>query len=94
VLIGGKDADTLGGGAGNDTYVWAKGDGNDVINEYDTTAGNIDSLKLSDLNPADVVLGRDQYNLYVTVVATGERITVSNHFSGAAANDVVWKTAA
>jgi Ca2+-binding RTX toxin-like protein len=84
VLIGGNDADTLNGGAGNDTYVWAKGDGNDTINEYDTATGNLDSLKFSDINAADVQLSRDQYNLYATVISSGEKITIQNYFSGAA----------
>ena len=33
------------GGAGSDTYVFAKGDGLDTIIENDSAAGNIDSLR-------------------------------------------------
>ena len=59
-LIGGKGKDTLTGGAGNDVFVYALGDGHDVITDY--TAGK-DSIKLmsgsvtnSTVDGTDVIL--------------------------------------
>ena len=59
-LVGGKGNDTLNGGNGKDVFIYASGDGNDVITDY--TAGQ-DSIKLtsgsissSSLNGSDVVL--------------------------------------
>ncbi|MBC6980597.1 S-layer family protein [Caulobacter sp. 17J80-11] len=100
ILIGGQGADTLKGDGGADTYLYASGDGNDVIDDVGV-AGEIDTLKLTDLTPGDVTLARSGSHLIVTVKATGEQITVSNHYSAAAngvdrmefANGVVWSRA-
>ncbi|MFO1378176.1 MAG: calcium-binding protein [Steroidobacteraceae bacterium] len=55
-LEGGYGIDTLNGAAGNDTYVYRRGDGQDVIDQTDTTAGQFDRLEFdSSVNPADVV---------------------------------------
>ncbi|MBD1401914.1 calcium-binding protein, partial [Pelobacter sp. M08fum] len=43
LLIGGAGNDLLNGGRGNDTYLFDKGWGQDTINDYDTTSGNIDT---------------------------------------------------
>lgn len=86
-LEGAKGADSLNGYGGSDTYVWAKGDGNDVINEYDQgQEGDIDTLKLTDVSRDGVQLSRDAYHLYITVIATGEKIQVSYYFNDAACN--------
>ena len=82
-FIGGKGVDTLWGGAGSDSYVWIKGDGNDIISDYDSVASkNIDTLKLADVLREDVQLSRDTAHLYVTIVSTGEKIQVFDHFTG------------
>jgi Ca2+-binding RTX toxin-like protein len=77
---GGKGADTLSGVSGNDTYVYTSGDGNDLINDNIASASDIDTLRFTDLNPADVLLARDQYSLRITVKATGEVITVQYQY--------------
>ena len=80
-FIGGKGADELWGNGGSDSYAWATGDGNDIISDYDNVAGNIDTLKLADVAREDVQLSRDMTHLYVTILSTGEKIQVANHFS-------------
>ncbi len=77
-FLGGKGADTLYGGFGGDTYGWARGDGNDTINDLGA-AKDIDTLKLLDVKAADVVLSRDTANLYVTIGT--EKITIKDHFT-------------
>ena len=59
-LSGGKGADTLTGGSGKDVFVYATGDGKDVITDYNS---GVDSIKLtsgsitkSSLSGSDVVL--------------------------------------
>ena len=38
---------------GNDTYLFGRGSGQDTIVDYDTTAGNLDTILLnSDISPA------------------------------------------
>ncbi|WP_163335532.1 hypothetical protein, partial [Enterobacter hormaechei] len=67
--------DTIDGGQGSDTYVYAAGDGYDRIVETSTTAGETDTLRLSGLNLADLSLSRSATDLFVKVVATGHVIT-------------------
>ena len=50
ILIGGLGDDTLTGGDGNDTFIWKSGDtGHDVITDFGQTAGDMDTLNLSEL---------------------------------------------
>lgn len=68
--------DQLNGGNGTDTYIFAKGYGNDTINEW----GNDHSIvKLTDINSDDVTV-TDQWgsNLIITINSTGDTLTISN----------------
>jgi Ca2+-binding RTX toxin-like protein len=69
---GGKGNDTLNGGFGHDTYIYARGDGNDTITE-DAAHTSTDKLVLSDLNPTDITLVRNGNDLMIVVAesATG-----------------------
>lgn len=87
-LIGGAGDDQLYGEAGDDVYVFNAGDGNDTIRERYTAysqygeAGGTDALRLgAGIVPSDVSLSRDSASLYLTIGATGERITIYSHFS-------------
>jgi len=78
--VGGDDY--LNGGAGNDLYLFGRGDGSDVISEYDPTVGNIDTVRFDGtVAPADVTVKRDQYNLYLTINGTTDQIKLANWFS-------------
>ena len=82
IFDGGKGNDFLDGTAGSDTYLYASGDGSDEI-DVDVgflDDGNVDVLKLTDLNSSDIALSRDGDNLKVTVAATGDIITIDNQF--------------
>lgn len=85
-IIGGAGNDTMDGGRGGDTYLYSSGDGNDIIDELDTSTGStsVDTLKLLDLNPEDVTLTRthspSNLDLVVTINATGEQILIDDHF--------------
>ena len=75
--VGLKGDDVLMGGAGDDTYVWNPGDGNDRI--VDQQGDNV--LRFGEgIAPDDVRVERDENHLYFVV--NGERIQVENWFSG------------
>ncbi|MEP3275317.1 MAG: calcium-binding protein, partial [Stappiaceae bacterium] len=82
-IDGGLGDDTLNGKAGNDTYVYSSGDGNDFLDDQDTSTTSVDILKLTDLNAADVTLSREGNDLFVMTIATGEKIQVDDQFYSA-----------
>ncbi|MCK1331317.1 hypothetical protein IVB57_23620 [Bradyrhizobium sp. CW9] len=84
IVIGGKGDDIIynnnGAGSGNDTYIYAKGDGNDLIVEGNSA--ETDVLILTDINSYDVELSQSLDDLLIKIKATGEVITVAGHFIG------------
>jgi hypothetical protein len=61
-LFGGSDSYWSGSGGtnGNDTYLFDRGYGEDVVVDFDGTAGNLDTIRLGDgLAPADVTLAQE-----------------------------------
>lgn len=86
VLRSTPNDDALNGDAGDDTYVYFKGDGNDLILE--TNGGGVDTLDLRDLSPSDITPTQSLTNprdIIITVNETGETITLVNtyHLNGA-----------
>ena len=86
LLDGGTGNDRLEGGDGDDTYVFGSGYGHDVVFDQETSSlgGNADVLNLAaGVAPGDVTLsqaGTDLRDLVLTLTATGETITIENHF--------------
>ncbi len=64
--IGGLGDDVINGGDGNDTYVYARGDGNDTITDGDW-GGTEDRLVFTDINPVDVTLVREGDDIKVLI---------------------------
>ena len=105
VLEGGLGNDTLTGGAGSDVYHFSAGDGQDVIDNYDTSAGRVDAIQLgAGIVPADVTARRQGDSLVLNFANGTDRITVTSYFVGDAAagyqldeirfaNGVVWNVA-
>ena len=73
-----------GAGAGNDTYVFGRGYGQDVIYDYDSTPGNTDTIQLKDLNLADVTIKRDATTFYLSVNGTTDVLKITDWGLGAA----------
>ncbi len=79
-LVGGAGDDTLKGYKGNDTYIWSSGDGNDLIQESNTSGSGTDILHfaggitLSDLK----IEGYTSHDLRIEYIPTGEVITIQN----------------
>ncbi|MBB4000311.1 Ca2+-binding RTX toxin-like protein [Aureimonas pseudogalii] len=82
----GTGNDTLQGGTGSDTYVYSRGDGSDYIDDASGSTTEVDTLRFKNLNASDISLARTGVHLYVTVIATGEVITLDDQFYSATAN--------
>ncbi|MFH0824871.1 MAG: calcium-binding protein, partial [Pseudomonadota bacterium] len=79
ILIGGLDDDYAAGGPGNDVYRFSRGDGHDTIDDTDSTAGNTDTLELgADILPTDVQIERMGNDLKLTILDTGDSVTVKD----------------
>jgi len=95
VLDGGAGNDVLDGGYltvdwsnqvnsnGNDTYIFGRGYGNDIISDFDKTSGNLDTISFaSDISPSDVTLGVAGEDLFLTIKDTSDRLQISKWFAG------------
>lgn len=81
-LTGGAGNDRLEGGRGNDTYYFGPGDGQDRIYDWDNTAGNIDTVRITGVTPAEVnVLRQSMWNMVLLIPGTGDQLTVEGGFS-------------
>lgn len=69
------------GGIGNDTYVFARGDGQDLIQDQDATPGNFDIVQFSDVFSSEVALARDGSDLVLSVGATTDSVRLQNWFA-------------
>ncbi len=82
-IEGGLGNDTLSGRGGADTYIFNRGDGEDLI-EDNGQAGSIDRLVFSDYDQADVIFAQassGSATLIITFVGTNDRIEVINGLS-------------
>lgn len=84
-LSGGAGNDTLSGDAGSDTYLFGLGDGQDVIQNNDSTAGSLDLLQFGNGISVEQLWFRQNGNsLDVSLVGGSERVTIENWYSGSA----------
>lgn len=83
-LEGGLGQDSLYGGVGNDIYYYNLGDGSDTITDYDDqTAANLrsDTLLFAEgIRPEEILLTQNGNDLEITLINSGETITVVMHF--------------
>lgn len=80
-LSGGAGADALRGGAGSDTYLFALGDGNDVIEEQADSAGEIDVIAFgANIVASAVAVKRSGLDLVLSYSAQ-DSVTVRNWFA-------------
>ncbi|MFN7483896.1 MAG: calcium-binding protein, partial [Betaproteobacteria bacterium] len=100
-LTGGTGNDSLQGGSGGDTYVFNLGDGQDVIEDYDTNTANIDVVSFAGVaSTAVTALVRKGSNLVVSY-GSSDQLTVEYYFhhhyvveSFSFSDGVVWDEAA
>jgi Ca2+-binding RTX toxin-like protein len=97
VLFGGSGNDTLEGGAGNDqlhgeqgnnTYLFGRGDGQDVIISYDTSASKHNIIRFGeDIAPDDIELELVGASLVLRIKGSTDSITVENYLNPGYGND-------
>ena len=88
-LEAGLGDDTINGLDGSDLYIYNVGDGNDVIEDN----GNRDSdrVKLNGIQSSEVTFSRDgidSNDLIITILSTGERVTIKNTISWTASDRI------
>ncbi|MCY6379413.1 calcium-binding protein [Hoeflea prorocentri] len=81
---GGGGNDGFSGEGGSDTYLWSKGDGSDSISDDEASTVPVDKLVLRDVAVSEVAISRAGNTLRVTVLSTGEVISVRDQFAGMA----------
>lgn len=81
-LYGGTGNDRLDGGAGNDIYLFNRGDGRDVINNYDSAANRTDRLVFgSGIRPEDVNILRSGNDLYLRLAGGEDEVRILSYLS-------------
>ena len=85
ILDGGAGNDTLSGGAGNDRYIFKKGYGQDIIDNYyyhgDSQNADNDTLDMSELKQSQVDLDKVGNDLVVSIKGTEDKVTIRNHYA-------------
>jgi Ca2+-binding RTX toxin-like protein len=82
-LAGNTAANTLNGGAGNDTYLVGRGSGADLIQDNDTTAGNLDTVQFGAGIAAEQLWFRKVGNdLEVSIIGTRDKATIDDWYLG------------
>ena len=81
-LVGGAGNDYLNGAYGSDTYQLARGDGSDVIAEYDSNGADQDVLQLgSDIAADQLWFSRSGNDLKVGVIGGNDGVTIQSWYS-------------
>ncbi|MEA9761509.1 calcium-binding protein, partial [Xanthomonas campestris pv. raphani] len=72
-------------GPGNDTYQFGRGDGQDRIVDFDSTAKNIDVLSLGGgIEESQIWFRRIGSDLEVSIIGTRDSVTINNWYSSSA----------
>ncbi|MDX9710000.1 MAG: calcium-binding protein, partial [Trichloromonas sp.] len=82
VFDGGLGNDYLEGGSGNDRYLFGSGGGQDILRDYDTAAGNIDTVEFG-ADPLDLIFSRSVNDLKIEFAGTNDTLTVQSWYSSA-----------
>ena len=84
VLQGNAAANTLNGGVGNDTYLIGRGGGADLIQDNDTKAGNVDTVRfLADIAADQLWFRKVGNHLEVSVIGTADKATIDSWYTNA-----------
>ncbi|HEX9059394.1 MAG TPA: calcium-binding protein, partial [Clostridia bacterium] len=82
IIDGGAGNDSMDGGTGNDVYVFNLGFGQDTVSDYDSTAGNLDTVKFGEgISAADAVLNRKGDALEITFAGKQDKLTINSYFT-------------
>ena len=79
---GGKGNDRLEGHGGADTYLFSRGDGQDVINDYEYGSyGKVDRVQFSDVTSDELWFTRDGGDLLMSTVGADDHVRIENWYS-------------
>jgi Ca2+-binding RTX toxin-like protein len=82
-LEGGVGNDRLEGGAGADTYLFARGEGQDVLVETDATVGVEDVLQFGhDITAEQIWLRQVGNSLEISLIGSSDKVAVANWYLG------------
>jgi Ca2+-binding RTX toxin-like protein len=88
-LTGGLGNDTQAGSSGNDLYNFARGEGQDTINDSDSLQGNLDRLLFgTTINPLDLVISRQANDLRLAIHGTTDAIRIQNWYLSPTTNQI------
>ena len=82
VLVGNSAANTLTGGTGNDTFVFQRGHGQDLVQDNSGAADKL--LYDAGINPLDLVISRQANDLRVAVHGSTDAVLIDKWYSGTA----------
>jgi Ca2+-binding RTX toxin-like protein len=70
------------GGSGNDTFLFGRGDGQDLVRD---NSGNADKILYdAGITPLDLVISRQVNDLRIAIHGSSDRITVQNWYTSSA----------
>jgi len=73
--------DMMYGGVGNDTYIFNLGDGQDIINDYDTSSTNTDIISFgTGINPSDIIVYKKDTSLVFKINGTTDSLTLEKYY--------------
>ena len=79
-LDGGEGADSLFGGAGNDIYLFSRGFGQDIVDNYDPSTGKLDIVQFDGtIAREEIVASRSGNDLILSVDGTSDVLTIRNY---------------
>jgi Ca2+-binding RTX toxin-like protein len=82
-MDGGAGNDTLYGDEGNDVYLFGFGSGQDDVGDYDSTVGNVDTVRLgAGVHAFDVTVTRDLDNVILSLNGGVDQLTIWDYFNG------------
>lgn len=80
-LYGGQGNDSLYGSIGNDVYHVQRGDGQDLISDYDATVGAKDRLVFDGaIDSSQVWLTRSGNDLVLSIIGTSDKVTIGSWY--------------
>jgi Ca2+-binding RTX toxin-like protein len=83
VLEGGEGNDRLEGGLGGDTYLYSRGEGQDVVVDTDATEGVEDVLQFgNDISADQIWFKKSGNHLEISLIGTTDKVTVANWYLG------------
>jgi len=86
VIVGGTGDDNFKGNSngyayGNDTYQFRKGDGVDIVYDYDLTVGNMDTVQFMDVASTDITGVYNSSGNLVLTYGSSDKVTIHSYFN-------------